>query len=148
VTASAAHLHVLSLQGECCFLVVEVCHPVQPIVAIQTIRAEILVMFDDKCLIFFPMALGTGGLRYREICVLLVTVIAFHRGCIVIDLMAQQAKVRCTVVEVGTSRSPGVKISALMLGMACVTLLDVGYPAVRALSALDLSSRAVMAIQT
>jgi len=62
--------------------------------------------------------------------------------------MAQQAKVRCIVVEMGISRSPGVKTFALVVGVADKTLVDVGDPAVCALSALDLSSYPVVAIQT
>jgi hypothetical protein len=110
--------------------VVEVCHLVLPVVAVQTIRAEILGVRDHKGRISFRMALGTGGLRFREIEVILVAVIASHGRCIVIDLMAQQAKVRCTVIEVGMSRSPRIKASAPMVGVAGITLLNVGYLAV------------------
>jgi hypothetical protein len=62
--------------------------------------------------------------------------------------MAQEAKARRIVVEVGTSRLPGVKVSALVIGVAGITLLDVGNAAVGAVPALDLSSHAVMAVQT
>jgi hypothetical protein len=126
MTADTAHLHVLSLQGECCGLVVEVCYPVLTVVAVQTIRAEILAVLDDKAQILFCMAQGTVGLGHSEIGVLLVAGGAVHWRCIVIDLMVQQAKVCRGVIKIGISRLPEVKISALVIGVAGITLLDVG----------------------
>jgi hypothetical protein len=52
--------------------VVEVRHSVLPIVAIQTVRAEILAVLDNKGQILFRMAQGAVGLGHSEIGLLLV----------------------------------------------------------------------------
>jgi hypothetical protein len=51
------------------------------------------------------------------------------------------------MVEVSISRSPGVKVLALVVGMAGIALLDISHIAVCALSALELCSYATVTIQ-
>ena len=115
---------MLTIQGECSALVVEIRHPIGSIVADQTVLAELLNMLEDEFGVLPGVAIFTFRIGYREV--------AFNRmaGCtrygisVEIYLVPDQAELRSGVIEISVSVVRRVELPSAVVGVTVGTAVD------------------------
>ena len=148
MTICAGCVCVFPGQRESSFLVIEMDHAILTVVADYTVFSKVIDVLDHKSSIFFGMTDGAILERCLESFVRRMASRTFHRGCIVIYLMPDQAEARDRVIEFAERSLGKVKVQSLMIGVAQTALVDVRNMIVYAVFCFDLGRDIRMTIHT
>jgi hypothetical protein len=124
VALDTIQVGVFPFQREAGFAVVKLGQAILTIMAIQTIRTEIFYVLDHEYLIMSPVTERAFLLRCGKTMIGRMAGGAIHRGRVIIDLVADQAKRGQRMVVFFQSNQPWIEISTAVFRMALCAFLD------------------------